>query len=190
VIFHAEDARTILDALAFAEAQKVRPIILGGDESWKVASVLATKGVPVLLGPVLEIPKNDWDPYDACYAAAAVLDRAGVKFAIRSGGSGLAGPRNLPFEAATAASFGLGRDKALAAITRSPAEILGVGAERGTLEVGKAADLVVADGDPLEPASRIRYVFVDGEPIGLENKQTRLTARAKERLEARLRSGR
>src|SRR5579883_867346 len=126
VLFRADSARTILDALAFAEARKLRPIILSGREAWKVANVLAARKVPVLFGPVLDLPDHEWDPYDAPYAAAGVLADAGVQVAIRSGGSALAGPRNLPFEAAMAASYGLGRERALAAITKVPAEILGL----------------------------------------------------------------
>ena len=184
VFLHAEDARTVLDAVAFAEEQKIRPVILGGHDAWRVAKVLAAKDVPVVLGPVLAMPSEETDPYDSCYSSAAVLADAGVRVAIRSGGSGYAGPRNLPFEAATAAGWGLGRARALAAITRVPAEILGVAAERGTIEPGKAADLVVSLGDPLEPTSFIRYVFVDGHPVRLESKQTRLEAQALERLES------
>jgi imidazolonepropionase-like amidohydrolase len=175
VLFRADSARTILDALAFAEARKLRPIILSGREAWKVANVLAARKVPVLFGPVLELPDHEWDPYDAPYAAAGVLADAGVQVAIRSGGSALAGPRNLPFEAAMAASYGLGRERALAAITKVPAEILGLEG-RGVLEEGKPADVIVSRGDPLEPTARIRYMFVDGKPVSLESKQTRLAA--------------
>ena len=182
VLLEAHDARTILDAIDFADAQKIRPVIVTGKEAWKVASVLAARNVPVLMGPVLDVPDHDWDPYDAPYAAAAVLANAGVKVAIRSAGSGFAGPRNLPFEAAMAASYGLGHDRALAAITRVPAEILGL-TDRGVLEKGKVADLVVSAGDPLEPTSRVRYVFIDGKPVSLESKQTRLEAQARARIE-------
>jgi imidazolonepropionase-like amidohydrolase len=184
VIFHAEDARTILDAVTFADEQKVKPVILGARDAWKVAKVLASKDVPVIVGPVLETPGEATDPFDACYAGPSLLADAGVRVAIRSGGSAFTGPRNLPFEAAMAASYGLGRARALAAITRVPAEILGVASERGTLEPGKAADLVVSLGDPLEPTAFIRYVFVDGKPVSLENHQTRLEAQALERLES------
>jgi imidazolonepropionase-like amidohydrolase len=185
VIFAAEDARTILDALVFADEQKVKPVILGARDAWKVAKVLASKDVPVILGPVLDVPALESDPADACYANAAVLADAGVRVAIRSGGSGYAGPRNLPFEAAMAASYGLGRARALAAITKVPAEILGVGSVCGTLEPNKSADVVVSLGDPLEPTSYIRYLFIDGRPVSLESKQTRLEAEALSRLESK-----
>ncbi len=71
VLLEAHDARTILDAIDFADAQKIRPVIVTGKEAWKVASVLAARNVPVLMGPVLDVPDHDWDPYDAPYAAAA-----------------------------------------------------------------------------------------------------------------------
>lgn len=182
VLFVADQARTILDAIAFAEEQKVKPVIVSAKEAWKVASVLAAKDVPVIYGPVLDVPSHEWDPYDAAYAAPAVLANAGVRFAIRCGAF-MAGPRNLPFEAAMAASYGLGRDRALAAITRAPAEILGLEG-RGTLEPGKVADLVVSTGDPLEPTSRVRHVFIEGKPVSLETKQSRLEAQARARLAA------
>ncbi|MBI3724509.1 amidohydrolase family protein [bacterium] len=184
VLLHAEDARTILDALQFAERRKLKPAILGGRDSWKVATLLAERRVPVLLGPVLDYPWSKEEPYDAGYSCAAELARAGVQVAIRSGGSQMTGPRNLPFEAAMAASYGLGRERALAAITKVPAEILGLSKERGTIEPGKVADLVVSLGDPLEPTSRIRYVFIDGKPVSLESKQTRLEAQARARIDA------
>jgi imidazolonepropionase-like amidohydrolase len=183
VLLVAHDARTILDAVDFAAAQRVDPVIVSGREAWKVAPVLAARRVPVLLGPILDLPEHDWDPYDSPYAAAAVLANAGVEVAIRSAGSGFAGPRNLPFEAAMAASYGLGRDRALATITKVPAAILGL-VDRGVLEKGKVADLVVSAGDPLEPTSRVRYVFIEGRPVSLESKQTRLEAQARARIEA------
>lgn len=183
VLFVADSARTILDALAFAEEQHLKPVILSGRESWKVAAVLAAKDVAVLYGPVLALPEHEWDPYDSAYAAPALLADAGVRVAIRTGGSAFAGPRNLPFEAAMAASYGLGHDRALAAITKVPAEILGL-AGRGVLEKGKVADLVVSCGDPLEPTSRVRYLFIDGKPVSLESRHTRLEAEGRARLEA------
>jgi imidazolonepropionase-like amidohydrolase len=179
VFLVADEARAIEDAVFFAEREKIRPILLSAKEAWKLAPLLAARNVPVIYGPVLDTPEHDWDPYDAPYAAAAVLANAGVKVAIRSGGSAMAGPRNLPFEAAMAASYGLGHDRALAAVTKVPAEILGLEG-RGVLEPGKVADLVVSAGDPLEPTSRLRYVFIDGKPVSLESRQTRLEAQARE----------
>jgi imidazolonepropionase-like amidohydrolase len=82
--------------------------------------------------------------------------------------------RNLPFHAGFAAAYGLGREEALRAVTLVPAEIVGVSDLVGSLEVGKKANLIVADGDPFETQTKINHVFIDGYMIPLENRQTRL----------------
>ena len=100
-----------------------------------------------------------------------MLHEAGVRFCISTGGGsfGSSNARNLPYHAAMAAAFGLDREEAVRAVTRYPAEILGVGDDLGTLEVGKSASLMITDGDPLEIRTRVLEVFIDGRPAGVEN---------------------
>ena len=66
------------------------------------------------------------------------------------------------------------REEALKAITLYPAQILGVGDRLGSIEPGKIADLVLADGDPLEITTRVEKVYVAGRETAMENRQTRL----------------
>jgi hypothetical protein len=82
--------------------------------------------------------------------------------------------RNLPYLAAQAMGFGLTREQALRAITLSAAEVLGVADRLGSIDVGKSADLFVADGDPLEFSTRIEAVYIAGKAVSLETRQTRL----------------
>jgi imidazolonepropionase-like amidohydrolase len=99
-----------------------------------------------------------------------------VQIAIQSGrdGFGESQPRNLPFMAGVAVAYGLPYLEALKAITINPAKILGIDNEVGSLEVGKAADVVVFDGDPLEPRSKVLHVFIAGEEIPLRSYQNDL----------------
>jgi imidazolonepropionase-like amidohydrolase len=180
VALHADNAQTILFALRFAEEEHLAAVIYGAAEGWKVAEAIARSGVPVAVGPVIALPSTRFDPYDAPYANAAVLARAGVPFAILSGES--ENERNLPFHAAMAASFGLPHDEALRAITYYPARILGIERDLGSLAPGKIADVIVTDGDLLEIRSRVEHLFIEGVAVDLSNRQTRIYERYRERL--------
>lgn len=152
-------------------------VLIAGYDVARLASEVAAAGIPVILDTVYATPDRDWEPYDEVFTAAARLHEAGVRFAIAAGGAGGGGEnaRNLPFEAATAAAFGLPRDVALAAITLRSAEILGIGDRLGSLEPGKEASFFVADGDPLEIRTHIESVWVAGREIDRnEDRQWRL----------------
>ena len=116
MIFHADQEVEILDALELARELKVKAVISGGAEAWKVVDALQKAKVPVLVGGTLRLPRKEHDPYDSAYATPAKLHAAGVTFAIKSqsGGPGSAtATRNLPYEAAAAVAFGLPEDAAL-----------------------------------------------------------------------------
>jgi imidazolonepropionase-like amidohydrolase len=180
VALHADNAQTLLNALRFAEALDLDAVLYGAAEAWKVADRIAEVGLPVVLGPVLALPQDPSDPYDAPYANAAVLYRAGVPFAIGAGNDD--NPRNLIFHAGFAAAFGLPREEALRAITLSAAELAGVGEELGSLAVGKWADLVLTDGDLLEPTTRVLGLWIEGVETSLESRHTQLYERYRQRL--------
>lgn len=180
IVFNAERADQIADAVRFARGEGLRAVISGGREAWKVAKLLAAADVPVLLGPVLSMPLNGWDPYDAPYTNASLLHAAGVRFAFTSSNSSAA--RNLPYQAGMAVAYGLPEDAALEALTRAPAEILGMGDELGSLEVGKRADVIVTDGSPLQIRTSFDHVIIGGRDVPLDSKHTRLYERYRERL--------
>jgi imidazolonepropionase-like amidohydrolase len=180
VALYASNAQTILYAIRFAKEERLDAVLFGAIEAWKVIDAVRDSGLTVALGPVLSTPRSEFDPYDASYSCAAVLARAGVPFAIFP--SGDENIRNLPFHAGMAGAFGLPREEALRATTLYPARILGLDTELGSLEPGKLADLVVSDGDLLEPATRVEEVWIDGVRQGLSNKQSELYERYQERL--------
>jgi imidazolonepropionase-like amidohydrolase len=163
MLVSVNDERGIRDAIAFSTRNNVEIVIAGGSEAWRIADEVAAAGVPVILGATQSLPSREDDPYDAPYAAPGKLHAAGVKFAISTFNASAA--RTLPYEAATAVPYGLPEDEALKAITRYPAEIMGVDADLGTIEAGKIANLFVADNDPLDIATQVTHLFIQGRLI-------------------------
>ncbi len=192
VIFHAEQQVEILDALEMARELKLKAVISGGAEAWKVVEALQKAKVPVLLGGTLRLPRKDYDPYDADYSAPARLHAAGVPFAIRSqtgGPSEATSSRNLPYEAAFAVAFGLPEDAAVQSVTIAPARILGIADQVGSIEAGKRANLVVTAGHILQPTTSVLALFIDGQPLRPESRHTQLYAKYRRRLDE-VRAGR
>ena len=180
VIFRADREAEIRGAIKFAEEMKLKPIILGGDDAWKVASLLKEKNVPVIITGIFQLPGREDDAYDVLYENAAKLQEAGVRFCISTGDPG-AEARNLPLYAGMAAAYGLSKADALKAVTLYPAQIMNVADRLGSIEVGKMANLVVTDGDLLEIRTRVRYLFIDGRPVNLTSRHTELNDAFKNR---------
>jgi imidazolonepropionase-like amidohydrolase len=180
VVVQANRKPEIEAALKLADELKLKVILSGGIEAWKVADELKKRKVPVIVGPVMTLPQEQYDPYDAPFACAAKLHEKGVRFCIRSAGT--ANTRNLPYEAAMAASFGLPPDEALKAVTLYPAEILGVADRLGSISAGKRANLVLTNGDMLQASTQVLALFIDGRPLPPTSKHTRLYERYRERL--------
>lgn len=180
VIFRADREAEIRGALRFADEMKLKPIILGGEDAWKVAGLLKEKNVPVILTGLFSLPSREDDPYDVLYESPAKLQQAGVRFCISTGD---AGPevRNLAQYAGMAAAFGLSKADAVKSVTLYPAQIMNVADRLGSIETGKMANLVVTDGDLLEIRSNIKYLFIDGRPVGLTSRHTELNEAFKNR---------
>jgi imidazolonepropionase-like amidohydrolase len=181
VVVYAQKLAQIRDAVKWAAEEKLRLIIWGGADAWRMAGELAAAGVPVIVEAPLDLPIRADDAYDAQFANAAVLDRAGVRVAFNEGGGDSSNVRNLPQHAATAAAFGLPREKAIAAITLEPAKLLGVDARVGSLEAGKDATFIVTDGDLLDLRSHVVAAYLDGRPLELTDKQKTLYERYRNR---------
>lgn len=175
-VHRASDIRAVL---RLADDYRLRLIIHGGAEAWRVADLLAEAGVPVVLDPLNNLPAR-FEMLHATLENAARLHAAGVTIAFGSGGSHNA--RNVTQAAGIAVAHGLPHGVALAAITSAPAQILGVGDRIGRLAAGYEADLVLWDGDPLEVTSYPDQVFIAGREIDMQSRQTLLRDRYLERL--------
>jgi imidazolonepropionase-like amidohydrolase len=179
VIIEANLARDIRAALAFADEFKLKAMISGAQDVVQVIPEVKRRNTPVIIGPILELPPREDDPYDLLYANAAALHEAGIPFAIRTNDDH--NTRNLPYHAATAAAFGLPKDVALKAITIYPAQLFGVADRLGSLEVGKIANVIVTDGDPLEIRTNVKRVFIGGEDIPMDSYHTLLYEKFRKR---------
>lgn len=180
VIVQASRKEEILEALKLGDDLKAKVIIAGGMEAWKVTDELKKRDVAVIVGPVLGLPTENYDPYDAPYACAAKLHAAGVRFCIRSTGD--SNTRNLPYQAAMAVSYGLPAEEGLKAVTLYPARILGVEDKLGSLAKDRQANLVIATGDVLQASTQVVGLYVGGKPYAATSKHTRLYERYRERL--------
>jgi imidazolonepropionase-like amidohydrolase len=173
VLVVANQKRAIRDAVEFCDKQKLRMILGDGSESYKVKELLASKHVPVILGPTQSLPEDEDAPYDQSYATPGQLRAAGIKIAFATFDDS-SFSRRLPYQAANAVAYGLPYDEALKAVTLYPAQILGLADQLGTIEPGKIADLIVTDGDPLAIPTQVRYLFINGQLTSTDNKHLRL----------------
>ncbi|MCS6820034.1 MAG: amidohydrolase family protein [Chitinophagales bacterium] len=168
----AAEMGEILSAIAFAEDFSIKPVIVGGEESWRIADILAQKNILVILHRTHQLPYRDDDDIHQPYKTPYLLQKAGVKFALCV--PGFWQVRNLPFMAGTAAAYGLTKEQALAAITINAAEICGL-EKTGLLKPGYVANIVVSEGDILDmKTSKITHIFIKGKPVDISNKQTEL----------------
>lgn len=191
VASHLDGARPILvscgstpqieAAVAMAQRRGLSIAIVGGPGAIESAELLAERRIPVVVDGVHRLPRFSDDRPREPFALAGELHRRGVVVAIAAGVEP-AHERDLPHHAITAAAHGLPLDEALAAITRRPAEILGVADRLGSIEPGRSASLVLFDGEPLEVASAPVAAFIDGRRIDLSNRQVRQRDKYLEKL--------
>ena len=180
VIFSSERERDIRAVAKFVAEMKLKGIILGGQEAWKAADVLKANNISVIYTNIYGLPVRDDDAYDYLFEAPSKMAAAGIKFCISTGDTGPE-VRDLPYHAGLAGAFGLSKDDALRSVTMFPAEILGIADKVGSLDVGKIANVVVADGDILEARTNIKYLFIGGKMIPLTSRHTRLFDAFKDR---------
>jgi imidazolonepropionase-like amidohydrolase len=171
-IFVANKVSEIRGALEIAEEFKLKAILCGAAEAWRVVDLIKSKNVPVIYGGTLDLPDKDSDAYDAHYSTPAALSKAGIKFAFTVGGA--SNVRDLPFQAGMAIGFGLDKDEALKAVTLYPAQILNIATQVGSIQEGKVANIMLTDGDPLELLTHVKQLFIAGKPVELKNKHTDL----------------
>jgi imidazolonepropionase-like amidohydrolase len=168
----ATRASDIKEAVAFADRVKVNLVISGALEAGQVAQLLKDKNIPVIIGNLLSLPASEDAFHAATYQLAGELSRAGVKVAFSTGDSAYV--RLAPYHAAMSVAWGMNRDDAIRALTINAAEILGVADRVGSLEVGKDANFFISKGDPLEVKTVLTNVFINGQDVGLDNKQEQL----------------
>jgi imidazolonepropionase-like amidohydrolase len=171
LLVFADRVREIRNAIEFCDKQKLKMILAGGVEAYKLKDLLRSRNIAVILRPPLTEPLDEDDPYDRLLTQPAELSAAGVKFAFGSFDNSFA--RRLGQNAANAVAYGLPYDEALKAVTLYPAQIFDLSGQVGTLESGKLANLMVTNGDPLELTTDVRYLFIRGQLTSLDNRHKR-----------------
>lgn len=180
VIFTAERERDIRAVAKFVGEMKLKGIIVGGQEAWKVADDLKKNNISIVYTNIYSLPVRDDDAYDYLFEAPAKMQAAGIKYSISTGDGGPE-VRDLPYHAGLASAYGLSKEDALKSVTIYAAEVLGVADKMGSLDVGKVANVVVTDGDILDPRTNIKYMFINGRIIPLTSRHTELFDAFKDR---------
>jgi hypothetical protein len=176
VVFSVNRAADIRQVLAFAKRTGMQPVIAGGAEAWQVAAELKAANVPVLLDALVNLPSS-FDALGSTLENAARLHRAGVAVGFSQSGDATHNARKIRQLAGTAVAHGLPWEAGLAGLTSVPAQVFGIGANRGRIEVGQVADLVLWSGDPLEVNTLAEQVWFDGKPATMRSRQTELRDR-------------
>ncbi len=161
--FHAHRADDIATAVRISREFGLNFAIVHGTEGYKVAPLLASAGVPVITGPCLT-DRSKPELVGQTLDNPVLLAQAGVKVAICTDHPVIP-IQHLPICAAMAVRAGMDPEDALAAVTRNPAEIAGLGDRLGVLAPGRDADIVVTQGHPLDWTCRLTAVFIDGAQV-------------------------
>src|SRR5205807_1244319 len=175
VVLGAHQADEVLTAMDIAREFHLKVILNHVERAEDLLDTIASYKIPVIVGRIWGAP-GDEQRYDALFSLPAELARRGVKIAFASHGDAH-NARNLPYAAGYAVAYGLPYDEALKAITLNPAEMFGMGDKLGSLDVNKMANVVVANGDPLDVKTDVKHVFIQGVEVPLVSRQTQLRDR-------------
>ncbi len=180
VFITANDSEQIEQAVLWAVDLGLRPVIVGGRDAPLCVELLKRHHVPVIVQGVHNLPKRADSDYDATFTLPATLESLGIVWCLASGEE-TAHERSLPHHAGLAMGHGLSEEAAIRSVTLRAAEVLGVADSLGSLEPGKAATIIIADGNPLEITTHVTQAFINGRDIDLSTKQTKLAEKYREK---------
>ena len=177
VVIGVNEGYDVETIMALAEEFHLKVVLNHVTHSQDVLDKIAAWKVPVIVGSIYDFPRAN-ERYASVFTLPAELAKRGVKIAISSADAG--GPvsshssRNLPYAAGFAVAYGLPYDEALKAITLNVAEMFGFGDKLGSLDVGKMANVVLANGDPLDVRTDVKQVYIQGVAVPMVSRQTKL----------------
>ncbi|MDO6569252.1 amidohydrolase family protein [Alteromonas sp. 1_MG-2023] len=170
----ADSAADIRQVIAFKERHpSIKVVLVHAVEAWREADALASADIPVIIDPEYNLP-GGFEQMGATLANGARLEAAGVDVAI---GMDTHNIRLAAQHAGNAVANGMTHEAGIASLTSVPAKILGMEGKLGVLTEGARGDLVVWSGDPLEVTEAAEVVIIDGKPIKMESRQTKLRDR-------------
>lgn len=172
--FYCGGPRDVSVAIDVAEQNGflARTTLVLAPSCWKAADLIAERGLPVILDSTLvHIEPDPLTGEDIETFVPGVFAKKGVRFALRSE---TALNQSLWFQAARCVGYGLTREQAIAAVTTTPAELLGLGNRVGSLAAGKDANVVLFSGDPLSVTSKVEFVVIEGKLVYDRSKDVRM----------------
>ena len=176
-------SKAMMEVVNFAKTVGVKVVLVGANDAWMITDFLKKNEVSLIISQTHRLPSREDEDVDMPYKTPKILSDAGITFALSM--KDMWQQRNLPFQAGHAVGYGLDYEKAVEAITLNPAKIMGVADKVGSLEKGKAATLIVSNGDALDMRTcAIEQAFIDGRSINLDNKQKVLYRKYKAKYES------
>ncbi|CAM2907679.1 amidohydrolase [Pseudoalteromonas atlantica] len=167
-------AADIIELLKVKEQFGINLVLNGAQDAVVVKEQIAKAQVPVIMSAMDSLPSS-FDSLHASLDNAAALEKAGVKVILTVGGDASHNIYQLRFDAGNAVSYGMSQQGALNAVTSNVADVFGINA--GSLEVGKAADVVVWSNDPFELSSHVSKMIINGEEVSTQSRQDKLRER-------------
>lgn len=177
---HCGGAKEIISATAFCMEFGLEMVLVGGHEAHLVTRLLKERNIPVVVTETHRLPSTSDEAIDMPFSLPVILQREKIPFA-------LSVPefwqvRNLSYQAGSAVAYGLPYEEAIRSITLSPAEILGIGKQAGSVELEKDATLIITDGDILDMrSSMVEAAYIQGRQIDLDNIQYQLDRKYREK---------
>jgi imidazolonepropionase-like amidohydrolase len=187
ILFVAQGEIPIRIALRLIGEFKLKGILFtASTDILKYADEIAARKIPVIWAGTMGLPDR-WKPMDLNYHTAAVLAEKKILFAFsESPGLGSSNVRRQPVPASLSVAYGLSEEEAVKALTINPARIFGLADRIGSLEVGKAADIIISTKPIIQASAKIKTVIINGQVIPMTNVQTRLRDKYRRIVEERM----
>ncbi|WP_372859068.1 amidohydrolase family protein [Pseudoalteromonas sp.] len=174
VLISVSRAADIVELIKVKQQFGINIVLNGVQDAVVVKDRIAKAGIPVIISAMDNLP-GSFDSLNASLNNAGMLEKAGVKVLLTVGGDASHNVYQLRYDAGNAVSYGMSQQGALKAMTSNVADVFGINA--GSLEVGKAADVVMWSNDPFELSSHVNKMFINGVEVSTESRQDKLRER-------------
>ncbi|WP_417668183.1 amidohydrolase family protein [Pseudoalteromonas tetraodonis] len=174
VLISVSRAADIVELIKVKQQFGINIVLNGVQDAVVVKDRIAKAGIPVIISAMDNLP-GSFDSLHASLNNAGILEKAGVKVLLTVGGDASHNVYQLRYDAGNAVSYGMSQQGALKAMTSNVADVFGINA--GSLEVGKAADVVMWSNDPFELSSHVNKMFINGVEVSTESRQDKLRER-------------
>lgn len=160
---HAHRADDVCTAIRIAKEYDIKIVLVHCTDGISIVDYLAKCDYPVILGPTM-YPRSKLESMGRCFETAGILNKAGVKICITADHD-VTPIYYLSVYAAQSVRAGLDEIEGFKAITKNPAEVLGIADRKGELKVGRDADIVIWSGHPFVYDTKVEAVFLKGQSM-------------------------